>query len=519
MPPKAPPKRKGYPSIITTRKQAKIQTEKVLEERKFAMAGALADRLDQGFAQLQHAQNQNTAALQRTVQQTLQGLLGPQLPPGNPPQPPVLLQSINNNINDINQKLVQMPDPGIDSLCLQSFQNQPQDDPRQFLNDFNAYCQYRNFNPAKKAQLFQLLLKGTAKIWFNSQDEAVRHNWDQIHAAFTAEYIHEPTMLDQTLTDLIMHQPNQNVIDYYNLIVAACKKVNRNDQETRDTFIRNLDKPIKLFVLSRQPATLAEALQFARLAQNLLLTNTIQDNAKLNEDHTLTSSVMATSLPLQMPENPSYLPENLFHAEPGLSANFTSPNTSVSQQFTASVQPEKSSPKSEQQLLQEFTDYLVASLSCRPNRKPSRPMVCWNCSEEGHSWRQCSVNQSHRDTFSGHYRQNFNSQFSNPRLKQHFNQYQGNGTFQDSVMNGQNDGNFRLDFANNYPNQQPSDFFSTQDYNEFDFRDDQYPWPQSDTCTDNLPSQDVNQSNVHPSADSTAARSQVHFISNSHHLN
>ena len=528
MPPKARPKKPGYPTIITTRRQAQVQTDKALQRQQIIMAAELVERIEQGFGDLQEAQTQNTQALQNTIQQTLNGLLGPQLPPGNPPRPPVLLQTVNNNIHQMNQRLAQAPDPGIDSLCLQPFKNQPQDNPRQFLEDFNAYCQYRTFTPARKVQLFQLLLKGTPKLWFQGLEDAIKHNWEQLSAAFTAEYVHEPTMLDQTLTDLIMHQPNQNVVDYYNLIVAACKKVNRNDQQTRDTFIRNLDKPIKLFVLSRQPATLAEALQFARLAQNLLVTNTLQEKST---DPSLQSTVMATTLASQVASaTPNYIPGDLFPV--GSTERVVLPATTVAQPATQTVatsQQDSAKTQDDKKFFRDFKNSILASISSgNGNGKsrnqlnlPNKPLVCFYCHKMGHSWKICRslprgsqqffANRAPRPFFPNQFRQNFNNQ----GYRQQFNQFQRYNRNPNFYQNNQG---FRPRFSGNYQNQQNTQSFPTQNYNNY--RTPQSQVPQGSQAPQQQSRQNNRPNGQHPgNSNPRQNRSQVHFADQPEYLN
>lgn len=178
------------------------------------------------------------------------------------------------------------------SIPMESFCGNPCDDANQWIEKFEAWIGFNGWkdNNDKIISAMQLKLDGNALSWFKSVPTTTKRNSGQLFQQFRDHFgsIHPTWILEQQLYDRCM-VPGENLEDYIIDIQRRCRRLNKTDGDTVIAFIRGLNASIRLFVIQKNPRTLQEAIQAARLAQESMTAfpNMMKDNTSAELKETL----------------------------------------------------------------------------------------------------------------------------------------------------------------------------------------------------------------------------------------
>ena len=150
-----------------------------------------------------------------------------------------------------------------------TFTGSSDDDAESWLIKFNAWAQYQNIhnNGHRYGGAFRMALEGQAEVWFDALPNATQTNVQALNASFTNAFINVPIPwhLERELLKRCLEK-NERFDAYLNDIVKLCRRLRKTDGETMHSFMRGLPPRIQSGVIQREPATLQEAVQAAKLA-------------------------------------------------------------------------------------------------------------------------------------------------------------------------------------------------------------------------------------------------------------
>lgn len=139
-----------------------------------------------------------------------------------------------------------------------------------FLDNFDLFSDYTGLTNAKKSQLFPLLLKSTARVWFNQLTETVQKDIVQLLEAFRLKF-NSPDMkwlFEQSLLTKTKN-PKESLEDYLSDIALKCERLNKAPEDRIQITLRGLPTECKKFIISRRPTTLTEVETLAKLFYEL----------------------------------------------------------------------------------------------------------------------------------------------------------------------------------------------------------------------------------------------------------
>ena len=119
------------------------------------------------------------------------------------------------------------PPPEVMSLRPPSFKGLVTDDADRWLKRFQSYADYCNMDDNRKLRIFRLMVEGAAEVWYNGLANAVKANWGQLQAAFTAKYIdanHLNWLKEQHLFSRIQ-APGEPVESYITDVRQKCNQL------------------------------------------------------------------------------------------------------------------------------------------------------------------------------------------------------------------------------------------------------------------------------------------------------
>lgn len=139
----------------------------------------------------------------------------------------------------------------------------------EFLRLNNKYAQNTDLQENTKIQIFEALMTNLASNWYKSLDNAVKAQWNLIQEAFTNKYINQNNLrwLSESALLNCQQESQKNVEVYLSRLLEQAIRLNKNDEEKKNLFIRGLRTSIQPFVLGTEPNTLDQAVAKARLSE------------------------------------------------------------------------------------------------------------------------------------------------------------------------------------------------------------------------------------------------------------
>lgn len=157
---------------------------------------------------------------------------------------------------------------GMKSLEPKHFSGKVTDDPRKFMDRFEAHANLYRLNDHQKVLQFRLLLSGSADVWYTSLPARTRDNWIPLRASFLEAFTGQTTawMLEQDLAER-RQKPGESVDGYVTDILSVAQRLNKRDEETRTILVRGLIPSIKKYVLLANPIDLRSTIEKIRLGE------------------------------------------------------------------------------------------------------------------------------------------------------------------------------------------------------------------------------------------------------------
>ena len=142
----------------------------------------------------------------------------------------------------------------------------PTEDLDEFIRQFEAHATLANFTGEKKKTSFQTRLKGNANICFNGLTEDEKSSYDNIVKALKDNYQGESWKWQMNTKLLTRKQgTNESIDDFASDIMKLSAQLSKPIEEQMSYFVRGLQPHIQSFVIGKEPKTLKEAIDHARL--------------------------------------------------------------------------------------------------------------------------------------------------------------------------------------------------------------------------------------------------------------
>jgi len=203
--------------------------------------------------------------------------------PPHPPDPAVHLPPVvaldDPNIADSSDDEITMTE---NVIAPPSFSGKSSQDPSDWIRHFVLYCTFKGYTPVRQKALFKVLLTEGAADWLEGQDFPEDANFDVLKQAFESRYQSPSVLRYKSAKEVFTKRQalSQNVDDYVTEMVKAGKTIQMTDQMLQFAVLNGLRPEIATYVTQRQPESLTELLQAARIAE---LTLPVSKDTELHE--------------------------------------------------------------------------------------------------------------------------------------------------------------------------------------------------------------------------------------------
>jgi len=180
-----------------------------------------------------------------------------QLPPPPPPPQP------QNQDSDSDEMAEER------NLAPEKFKGVPSEDAEQWLNHLENYCRFKTYDDNKKLNLALVLMTAGAAHWLETLTVADKQTWDAFKAKFCSRYL-QPEYVHFRAAKLLFNtkqQPSESADDFLAKIQQLARQINADEQTTRFAALNGLMPHIASFVTQKQPKTMLELLEAARIAE------------------------------------------------------------------------------------------------------------------------------------------------------------------------------------------------------------------------------------------------------------
>jgi len=155
------------------------------------------------------------------------------------------------------------------------FQGRVEDDGEDWLRHFLNYCAYKGYDDGKKLALLKVLLVGNAAIWFDSLVEPATTTFNGLKTAFEARYKAPEVLKYKSAKEIFSRRQkeDESVDNYIEGMRKLGRQIDADDKMIRYAILSGLKANISSFVTQRNPQSMEQLIDAARLAE---LTNTDQ---------------------------------------------------------------------------------------------------------------------------------------------------------------------------------------------------------------------------------------------------
>lgn len=166
-------------------------------------------------------------------------------------------------------------------FCPNYFQGLSQEDPYEFVRQFELWANFNNLDEKSAISAFQLLLRGPAATWFKSLAKSSITKFQELSKLFIARY----TILDKPWNEIgslwtTRQLANQNVHDYVANIQFKADRLQVNAETVFQIALHGLLPGVKNCVLQKNVKSIEELLQTASLYE-LATDSTTDSNAQI----------------------------------------------------------------------------------------------------------------------------------------------------------------------------------------------------------------------------------------------
>lgn len=157
-----------------------------------------------------------------------------------------------------------------------------------FCQQFDAHALLYNFASVKQITAFQTRLKGNALIFFNSIPPEQKGTLEDVKQALKKNFEGDSWKWHQETKLLSRKQLSEETLDdYVSDIMKLSKQLGKSPNDQISIFVRGLLPSIRAFVFSKEPKTMKEAIENARLGV------TVQETAKEGVPESIQTRVSA----------------------------------------------------------------------------------------------------------------------------------------------------------------------------------------------------------------------------------
>ena len=294
-------------------------------------------------------------------------------------------------------------------IHLEPFKGQGED-PERWLAYFERYCQYHNLNADRAALSMPFHLKGVAKIWFDSLQDATQSSFRLLREAFIARFKPQNN-IDITVLSMCQKQ-EETVEEYYSRFIdnVATKDLPENIQITVIT--KGLLPQLVALVMLQNPQTLEELRQAMVLAEQThralqpkqSVASTASTYSNLTEEIRCLRNQLSEVLAIQsnnQQQQASRYQNNYQHQQP----SYQQPNRVPDYQGRRSYpQMPPRGQRPEERPQQQPQDYWKCGF-CGGKRFhtrlncPASNQICRHCNKKGHFMRECRAARRSNNRF------------------------------------------------------------------------------------------------------------------------
>ena len=135
----------------------------------------------------------------------------------------------------------------------------------QWLDDFNAFGDVKNYNDRQKAGSVRFALGGDAKIWYHTLPEASRQTFDAFTEAFNSYWVNGPRRpnlgLQQRQLTSMYQQAGQSPIDFINAVTSKAQGLDLGDAAVLRVIETGLRPEYLPFLKQARPTKPSDLLQ------------------------------------------------------------------------------------------------------------------------------------------------------------------------------------------------------------------------------------------------------------------
>ena len=159
----------------------------------------------------------------------------------------------------------------LDLLAPDTFSGSNKDNASQWIARLERHLSLRGRSPDQLCVWLPLYLKGHALEWYDSLSKEVQTSAHELKTAFLGRF-HNPTTrwtrVDKFLSRA--QRPGEPVDSYYHDMIQMGTTLGKDIDACVDNFVRGLLPHIRAHVMLKEPSTMSEAFQHARLAESVV---------------------------------------------------------------------------------------------------------------------------------------------------------------------------------------------------------------------------------------------------------
>lgn len=152
-----------------------------------------------------------------------------------------------------------------------------EENPDQFLKQFQDVCDFKGIKGMKKILTFKLLLQKSASFWYDENckdivsdgEKSPDDKWQLIKDKFATHFNHTNLFVLDHASQFLSQGPAEGVQAFYSRVIEKASILKKSKKEILGMFLRGLNSGIKIYVLAREPADPEEALKLSRTAEDL----------------------------------------------------------------------------------------------------------------------------------------------------------------------------------------------------------------------------------------------------------
>ena len=144
------------------------------------------------------------------------------------------------------------------------------DDARSFIERFELYSKINNWSSLQSAQTLGLFLGNVALNWFLTLSPETKNDYESVKKSFLATFSNGDSKVNKITLMNRQKQTNETLEEYLSDIFKLFSLTNKVDEKDKIFyFIRGLPINTKFFVLGKNPESLVEAINLAKLHNNM----------------------------------------------------------------------------------------------------------------------------------------------------------------------------------------------------------------------------------------------------------